>query len=307
MAKRILPDHNERMARALLALDGLSIGDSFGEQFFTHPDRVNKLIDDRVVPQSPWHYTDDTVMALSIYEVLEQDGYINQDKLATAFARRYTAEPDRGYGGGAHGILQNIALNIPWEVPSRAVFGGTGSMGNGGAMRVAPLGAFFADDLEEVVRQAKDSAEVTHAHPDGQAGAVAVAIAAAIAWRMGTGQMARSGEALIEAVYRHTPDGLTKNGLDMVRRLSLVQDPRTVASVVGAGYRVLSYDTVPFAVWCAAQNLDNFENALWATVSGLGDRDTTCAMAGGIVALSAGRESIPKSWLEAREPLALTK
>lgn len=305
MAKRIGPDHKERMERALLALDGLSIGDAFGERFFTHPDRVNKLIDERIVPEAPWYYTDDTVMALSIHEVLEQEGYIDQDKLAEAFARRYMAEPDRGYGGGAHGILQDIARKIPWKVTSQAVFGGTGSMGNGGAMRVAPIGAYFADDLEEVVRQAKASAQVTHAHPDGQAGAIAVAIAAAIAWRMGTGQTARSGADLIEIVYKHTPEGLTKNGLDMVRKLSLVQDPRTVASVVGAGYRVLSYDTVPFAVWCAAQNLDHFENAMWSTVSGLGDRDTTCAMAGGIVALSAGRESIPEEWLQAREPLAL--
>lgn len=306
MAKRIGLDHNERMERALLSLDGLSTGDAFGEKFFMHPDRVNKHIDERIVPASPWHYTDDTVMALSIYEVLSQEGYIDQDKLAEAFARRYSAEPDRGYGGGAHGILQDIARKIPWKVTSQAVFGGTGSMGNGGAMRVAPLGAYFADDLDEVVRQAKASAQVTHAHPDGQAGAVAVAIAAALAWRMGNGEMARSGADLIETVYKYTPEGLTKNGLDMVRRLSLVQDPRTVASVVGAGYRVLSYDTVPFAVWCAAQNLDHYENALWSTVSGLGDRDTTCAMAGGIVALSAGRKSIPKEWLEAREPLVLT-
>jgi ADP-ribosylglycohydrolase len=39
-------------------------------------------------------------------------------------------------------------------------------------MRVAPLGAYFADDLGEVARQALASAEVTHAYADGQAGAV---------------------------------------------------------------------------------------------------------------------------------------
>ena len=39
------------------------------------------------------------------------------------------------------------------------------------------------------------------------------------------------------------------------------------------------------------------------TVSGLGDRDTTCAIVGGIVALSAGRESIPAEWLQAREKI----
>jgi ADP-ribosylglycohydrolase len=44
---------------------------------------------------------------------------------------------------------------------------------------------------------------------------------------------------------------------------------------------------------------------MWSTVSGLGDRDTTCAIVGGIVALSAGRESIPEAWLKAREPIQI--
>jgi len=298
-------DHPSRMERALLALDGLSTGDAFGERFFVHPDRVDRLIEERAIPAAPWTYTDDTVMALGIVEVLAELGGIDQDKLARAFARRYGAEPNRGYGGGAHEILRNILTGTPWDVTSRAAFGGTGSCGNGGAMRVAPLGAYFADDLDEVVRQAKASAEVTHAHPDGQAGAVAVAIAAAVAWRMGTGKEPRSGEALLQAAFKHTPEGPTNEGIAKALKMPLDYDPRTAASALGSGYRVLSLDTVPFALWCAARHLDNYEEALWTTVSGLGDRDTTCAMAGGVVALSAGRASIPAAWLEAREPLAL--
>jgi ADP-ribosylglycohydrolase len=298
-------DHESRMERALLSLDGLSIGDAFGEKFFLHPDIVDGLIDTRAVPAAPWQYTDDTVMALGIVEVLRLSGTINQDKLARVFARRYAAAPDRGYGGAAHGILQDILRDVPWEVTAKAVFGGTGSMGNGGAMRVAPVGAYFADDLDEVVRQAKASAEITHAHADGQAGAVAVAVAAAIAWRMGSGQQPLSGDTLLRTVFQYTPEGLTKMGLDKARSLSFEEDPRTMATTLGSGQRVLSFDTVPFAVWCAARHLDDYETALWTTVSGLGDRDTTCAMAGAIVALSAGSASIPVSWRQAREPLAL--
>ncbi|MFT3773580.1 MAG: ADP-ribosylglycohydrolase family protein [Minicystis sp.] len=228
---------------------------------------------------------------------------IDQDILARVFARRYGAEPNRGYGGAAHEILRSILTEIPWQVTAKAVFGGTGSMGNGGAMRVAPLGAYFADDLDEVVRQAQASAEVTHAHPDGQAGAVAVAIAAAVAWRMGAGREPRSGEALLQAAFRHTPGGETRDGLAKALTIPLDYDPRTAASALGSGYRVLSWDTVPFALWCAARHLDSYEDAMWTTVTGLGDRDTTCAMAGGVVALSAGRASIPAEWLAAREPI----
>jgi ADP-ribosylglycohydrolase len=66
---------------------------------------------------------------------------------------------------------------------------------------------------------------------------------------------------------------------------------------------VTSPDTVPFTLWCADRHLDNFEEAMWTTVAGLGDRDTTCAIVGGIVALAAGPSSIPLDWLAAREPL----
>ena len=74
---------------------------------------------------------------------------------------------------------------------------------------------------------------------------------------------------------------------------------------LGNGSRVTAPDTVPFALWCAARHLDQFEEALWATVSGLGDRDTTCAIVGGVVALAVGPSGLPPAWVAAREPLDL--
>jgi ADP-ribosylglycohydrolase len=73
-------------------------------------------------------------------------------------------------------------------------------MGNGSAMRVALLGAYFADDEERLVDEAVRSAVVTHAHRDGQAGAVAIAVAAGWAVRGGG-----EPEALFETVLAATP------------------------------------------------------------------------------------------------------
>lgn len=42
---------------------------------------------------------------------------------------------------------------------------------------------------------------------------------------------------------------------------------------------------------------------MWTTVAGLGDRDTTCAIVGGIVVLASGTESIPEPWRDACEPI----
>src|SRR5437764_6586206 len=139
------PDHRFRMERAHLSLDGLSVGDAFGQRFFYAPS-VESLIAERAVPAPPWPYTDDTEMALALVEVLSRRGRIEQDDLAGVFARRYRANPARGYGGTAHGILAALGAGVPWQAASGSVFGGRSSMGNGGAMRVAPLGAYWADD-----------------------------------------------------------------------------------------------------------------------------------------------------------------
>ena len=133
----------------------------------------------RVTPDGCWRwpYTDDTVMAVSIVGVLGCCGQIDQDRLAQAFARRFVQEPDRGYGPGAIGLLSQIANGGDWRSLSRGMFGGQGSFGNGSAMRVGPVGAYFADDFDPCVNEARASALVTHAHSEAQAGAIAVSVA----------------------------------------------------------------------------------------------------------------------------------
>jgi ADP-ribosylglycohydrolase len=292
-----------RLARARRSLDGLSVGDAFGETFFLPTEAACHFIDHRVVSERrPWRWTDDTAMALSIVDGVAQHGAVDRDALARAFAARYHAESWRGYGGTAHEILCAIGDSVPWTVASAAAFGGEGSMGNGGAMRSAPVGAWFADDLGRVVEEARRSAQPTHAHPDGQAGAIAVAVAAAVATAMGAGARPRSGAELIAEVVRRTPGGPTRKGLEIVAAMD-EDDVRAVARRVGNGSGVISSDTVPLAIWCAARHLDSYEEALWTTVRALGDRDTTCAIVGGIVVMSAGEASIPAAWRAAREPL----
>lgn len=293
------PDPAARLARARLSLDGLSVGDAFGERFFGPHGSSVLRISARATPPPPWRYTDDTAMALSLVEVLERFGCVNQDELARAFARRYAKEPDRGYGGAAHRILGSIADGLDWRIASPLAFGGAGSMGNGGAMRVAPLGAYFADDLARAAAEARLSAEVTHAHSEGQAGAIAIAVAAAQAARgLGTGR------TLLEVALAHTPPGSTRDGIDLALALPEDCTVSRAADSLGNGSQVTAPDTVPFALWCAATYCLDYPEALWETASGLGDIDTNCAIVGGIVALAAGRAAIPADWLQAREPLA---
>lgn len=294
------------LQRARLALEGLSVGDAFGERFFGSAALVESLIEQRSIPAPPWFWTDDTAMALSVFEELEEKRLIDRDSLALRFAKRYRTDNRRGYGGTAHEILMDISLGGDWREIAQGVFDGQGSMGNGSAMRVAPVGAYFADDMAAVVEHARASAEPTHAHADGQAGAVAVAVAAAIAWQMGSGARPLSGVALLREVLAHVPPGPTASGIERALDVPLTSDAATATTELGNGSKVICSDTVPFSLWCAARHLDNFEEALWTAVSGLGDRDTTCAIVGGIVALSAPHPAISSSFLESREPLNST-
>lgn len=293
--------HDARMKRAHVALEGLSIGDAFGERFFLRAPWAR--IENRVLPDPPWRHTDDTAMACSIVEVLAHAERIDQDMLAQRFAERFSRDPDRGYGGGAFSLLHAIARGAPWREASRALFDG-GSFGNGGAMRAAPIGAYFADDVERVAAEARASAEVTHAHPEGQAGAIAVAVAAAYAYTAKDLGSAAQKDGLIPFVLAHTPAGETRDGIARAAEIPLTATLHRAASELGTGEAVTAMDTVPFCTWCAARHLDDFEEAMWTTVAGLGDRDTTCAIVGGIVAAST-RRPIPEVWRRSRERLYL--
>lgn len=291
------------MERAVLSLEGLSLGDAFGERFFAPAGIVRRWIEARRLPDRPWRFTDDTAMAISILETLAEHGGIDPDFLAARFAERFVMEPRRGYGGGAIRLLCRLAEGADWRQAAGDLFGGEGSMGNGSAMRVGPIGAYFADDLDRVVVEARLSAAVTHAHPEGVSGAVAVAVATARTWQLRGLDPGDAGRQLMTTVLDLTPPGPTREGLVRAAELPVECSATQAADALGNGSRVCCPDTVPFCIWCAARHVNSFEDALWTTVSALGDRDTTCAIVGAIVAMRAGRENLPPQWLECREPL----
>jgi ADP-ribosylglycohydrolase len=297
-------DHEARMNRVRQSLDGLSIGDALGSQFFVPKNRELLEFHSEPLPDGFWGYTDDTEMALGITEVLNRHGRIDQYDLAATFARRFQAEMYRGYGAGAIRLLAAIAEGKDWRTESRNLFSGMGSFGNGSAMRVGVVAAYFADDLGKVVEQAQLSAEVTHAHPEGIAGAIAIAVAAAWAWqnrnRTDTNKLR---EELFEVVLEHTPESDTRFGIAHASTLDASLSVPTAVSILGSGSRVTCQDTVPFCLWVIARHLNDFRVAMWTTIRGFGDIDTNAAIVGSVVVMKTGIAQIPPEWFEAREEL----
>lgn len=279
------------------SLEGLALGDAFGERWFPlfrEPRQAYNEVRARRMPTEPeWHWTDDTAMALGVLRVLDEFGEIRQTELAQAFALGYDADPARGYGHGMHLLLPRL-LQEParWPEFARELFAGEGSLGNGAAMRVAPLGTWFHTDVSRAVEQAARSAEVTHAHPEGVAGAVAVAVAAALSARH---------ELTLDAVAALTPDSAVRDGLVRAAEVPFSTEPWKASDLLGNGRRIRADDTVPFAVWSAARHPDDLVSALWSTAEGFGDVDTTCAITGGIVAARTGVDGVPQEWLRRRE------
>ncbi|CAM5729143.1 ADP-ribosylglycohydrolase OS=Streptomyces albaduncus OX=68172 GN=FHS32_006157 PE=4 SV=1 [Streptomyces griseoloalbus] len=278
-------DHSPeaRLERALASLRGLSVGDALGSQFFVP---VNyPLLKRRELPEGPWQWTDDTEMACSVVTVLAGHHRIDQDALARSFAHRH--DFDRGYGPAVNRLLRLVREGGDWRELSAALFNGQGSWGNGAAMRIPPLGAWYADDPEQATHQAEISAYPTHQHREAVVGAMAVAAAAALA-------AAPDGPPGARPARRgHHPGARAecgRGGTAPGARHARLRRRGHRRGRPGCGRRTSAHDTVPFALWSAARSLGDYETAFWTTAQVGGDVDTTCSIVGGVVAAGpAGR------------------
>ncbi|MFE9957823.1 ADP-ribosylglycohydrolase family protein [Micromonospora sp. NPDC005299] len=300
MTFTLFPDTRLTLARDALA--GLSVGDALGARFFVPGNAVAAWAD--ALPPGPWAWSDDTEMACSVLTVLADHGRVDRDALALAFASHY--DPARRYGAGAVELLELIRAGTPWPVAAASAFDGQGSCGNGAAMRVAPLGAWYADSTRRAADQARASAEVTHSHAEGIAGAVAVAVAASLAAQARLdGDRPEPARLLTVVAGALDPAGEVHRGVR--RAAALLGHPAgEVAEALGNGSRVTAQDTVPFTLWVAATHLHDYPSAIRACVEAGGDVDTTAAIVGGVVAAHTGVGTpggVPDGWLAAREPL----
>lgn len=108
-------------------------------------------------------FTDDTVLTCAV-----ADSILSGGDLTTLLKEYYARYPGAGFGGDFRRWAESDDPR-PY-----------GSWGNGSAMRVSPV-AWAYDSLDEVVIRARDSAAVTHNHPEGVRGAKAVAAAVFLA------------------------------------------------------------------------------------------------------------------------------
>lgn len=199
-------------------------------------------------------FTDDTVMTVAV-----ADWLTNDTVLPEAMVKWGHAYPNRGYGDMFRRWLFLETDRAPYN-----------SFGNGAGMRVSPCG-YYGQSLEEVLSLAKQSAEVTHNHPDGIKGAQAIAAAIFLARQRKSKEEIRS---YIEETF----------GYDLHRSCDEIRP--------GYQFDVTCPGSCPEAIIAFLES-DSYLSTIRLAVSLGGDSDTIACMAGGIAAAYYG---IP-AWL----------
>ncbi len=282
-----------KLLLASKSLTGISIGDAFGECFFAEESFVKNHIQQRIIPEGDPDFTDDTIMAIAVFRSLEKYGEIDQDFLAEEFTKNYHLDINRGYGPSMHRYFREVKSGDYWKEVSYAKFEGQGSMGNGGAMRAAVIGAFFYDDLNRLKENAERSCEVTHANREAMEGTKAIALAAAFAVREKLGMEMFDKQDFIRNIQHELMDSDMKSKLNKCLYLDGNPSMELLMKTLGNGTGMTAQDTVPLVIWMLSRYRYDIEECLWNTVSALGDRDTTCAMAGGVCILYCNENTIP--------------
>ena len=197
-------------------------------------------------------FTDDTVLTVAIADsILKKVDYATSLK---TFGQKY---PYAGYGSSFFRWIFS-SDSRPYN-----------SWGNGSAMRVSPVGFAF-DSMEDVLSEAKKSAEVTHNHPEGIKGAQATALAVF---------MARSGKSKA-TIKQEISD---RFGYNLDRALDDIRPHYS--------FDISCQGSVPEAIIAFLEGKD-FEDAIRKAISLGGDSDTLACIAGGIA--QAYYQNIPR-------------
>ncbi len=230
----------------------------------------------------PGQYSDDTQMSLMVAESLIDNHGFNADDLAARYTDWIVSGRARGYGRTTLMAIQNLQSGKHWSESGIA-----GSMGNGTAMRAAPFGVYFRNDLYSLVNICKIDSAITHASEDAEAGSIAIALAAAYA-------VNDNMDNLLEKIWEKLPDSKVKS---MIFSLPSLIDsnhitPQQALRVLGTKADVR--ETVPAALYCFMK-FSNYHDAIVAAIKAGGDTDTTAAIVGGLFGAKLGMKGIDRS------------
>lgn len=284
-------------------------------------------------------YTDDTAMTKSICESLLKRKKFDPVDIATRFAKEYKTNPNRGYGMSVVDIFQvwqsHKIKDENVYTPSLKQFNGSGSYGNGGAMRVSPV-ALVTKTTDECLELARQTALLTHSNRGGFVGAMLQALAVfkalhtteKLKWKEYLNELradiskiesdlnskANITESKTENDFALMYDWTRSESFSYAHQLGVVEkllqkhfdnpdedDKIEIAQRLGKD--VSAQQSVPAAIYSFLRSVESgsFEETLYYALSLGGDTDTIGSMCAAIAGAYYGYEHIHPVWREACE------
>lgn len=284
-------------AKYLGGMVGGALGDAIGEIAFYHPEKGGLCT--QLDRSTEFRYTDDSAMSIGLAESILRKGCLDQQDLGDTFRYNYQKEPWRGYASGPPTIFSMVERSgITYAEAARTLFGGGGSLGNGAAMRIVPVGLFFHNSAD-LYEEACISASVTHAHPVGKDGAAVQARAVSLAVKLDPKETFPLKVYVNELIgFAKTPE--IEEKIESVQKL--INDNATPSfAALQLGRTVAVHESLPFALYSFLRHPKSFEDCLFCATLNGGDRDTLGAMACAISGAYVGVESIPQLWIQKLE------
>jgi ADP-ribosyl-[dinitrogen reductase] hydrolase len=319
---------------------GLAIGDALGapleglspQQIRVHYQVVTDYVDGmKAWKKKPFRwrlpglYTDDTQQALALTDVLLGAGEIDLDRLTEVYLS--LASPDLGHAGAHRGVgksFRSVLADLKRGVSPRET--GQASVGIGAAMRIAPVGLYFADDPDALFDAVMTASLMTHRDVRSLSGAMAVAFGVArllnledarpdpsFIFRL-AGDVAKAEER-IAVEFAGSVNSLESHGKSLSAAIahveSLLELPRdrAIAALLEQANRhgpdsCVRRATQGFPPSCIPTCLylllttESIEEALIDVVNLGGDADSAGAILGSFAGAVFGKSTIPNRWLK---------
>lgn len=294
-------------------LIGLACGDAMGQQFETKQWNDPAILnwDGKSYGISEFHklkagaYTDDTHMAIKLSEaLLEKTWSFCPKTTAEKYLEWYTGPNFVGAGQTTRKALENLKNGMPWFES-----GEVGALGNGTAMRVAPLGVFYKDEPGRLIKAAKLDAIITHDSHEAQQGSIAISMGVALLLN------GVKREEILESLRHILESSRLLDNINLIATNKTIHDSlknkendrildrnggnRVISQLIlGNKYTVIEAVARAFYVFVATRS---FEEAIELSIRGGGDTDTVAAMVGALCGAYYGLDGISSSYINSLE------
>ena len=294
--EELVKDRKLAQDKALGALAGLAIGDSFGDAGRVPENHQNYGMILSFDTGKAWS-TDDTEFAIFTAKMLiDHNGDPTHKQLAEGWLEHIAGQDEFPRGGNSEiEAAENLKRGLlPPESGRRSVYG----FSDGACMRISPVGIICAGDVERAKELAKRDAEVSH-HTSGIWAAQAVAAAVATAMVSGTDQ------EIIDAAMSCIPADcwLYDNMKHMLELVELAETDFCSAWMAlhddfRTRYKASVEEAIPQAFALFLLSKGDFRHGIILAANFGRDADTIGAVLGALRGAQLGASAIPEAWIE---------